>query len=46
LPVTGSFVKVEVEDPLPTNNPLPTHEAKAPLIENVSFFNSPSIAFI
>ncbi|KAK2351988.1 cytosolic sulfotransferase [Trifolium repens] len=30
----GSFVKVEVEDPLPTNNALPTHEAKAPLIEN------------
>lgn len=30
----GSFVKVEVEDPLPTNNALPIHEAKAPLIEN------------
>ncbi|MCI02527.1 hypothetical protein A2U01_0023560 [Trifolium medium] len=29
-----SFVKAEVEDPLPTNNALPTHEAKAPFPRN------------
>ncbi|GAU16478.1 hypothetical protein TSUD_167100, partial [Trifolium subterraneum] len=32
----GSFVKEEVEDPLHTDNALPTHEAKAPLIENIN----------
>ncbi|CAJ2668904.1 unnamed protein product [Trifolium pratense] len=32
----GSFVKAEVEDSLPADNALRTHEAKAPLIENIN----------